>query len=100
MGYDELYGGEGVKDSARVSSVLATEFQLATALVLFVFLLFRVLFGLVGGVIASAVTLLMLRGSVLSFSVFSENNDRFQNLLFYFLAAITAVVLLVGWRPW
>jgi len=82
---------------ASVAAVLTVEFQIMLALLLAMLALLRMFSNIIAVVILIPMALFSLKVFYPD-STFQENDDRFNTLLFYFIATLVVIILLVGWQ--
>ena len=99
MKYDRFHGKLTEADSTTMSSLLTTELELSAAAVLLIYMALRVLWSPLPALATALAAGYAAHKSLLSFRAFTENSDRIQVLLFYFIVMLTLIILLVGWRP-
>ncbi|MFC2162501.1 hypothetical protein ACFLRF_02375 [Candidatus Altiarchaeota archaeon] len=100
MTYESLRKGLGrEKDAVSVMSVITTELQLKIAFLILAFLAIRLCWHPLPAAVATLCLAMVLYGRNISFAAFYESSDDYDKLLFYFITVLTAIILLVGWRP-
>lgn len=100
--YEGLVDGlkkKGESDSVHAASALAIEYQSAAAFVLLAVLAARLIHPLLGLVAFTATVALSYRGP-LTYRVLKENDDRMETLLYYMVASLGFITLVVGWSAW
>ncbi len=88
--------GRGEGDSIHSASAIAVEYQSTLAFILLAFLAARMV-NLYFGAAAALAVFLAMRNRVLTFDVFTENDDRIQTLMYYLILTLAACLALTGW---
>jgi len=99
MVYERILEGlrrERHADSVHQASAIAVQFQSVFALLLLTFMVARLASAALAAV-TGALTLALLSKRVLTFQVFTENDDRFQTLLHYLILTLAACFIFVRW---